>query len=119
MGKEVLNLDAFVPKERVVTLGGKEFDVSFIPSSIAFKVYENIDSLSRMHEGNLRAGDYQVILDILAMIFKRSHKDVDAQWVDNHVRIQDMIALINFVMEPMHRLEESEKKTEEVQAVEE
>lgn len=112
MSKEVLNLEAFVPAERIVKLGGREFDVSFIPASVAFKVYENMESFSRMNNQGVKMEDYRVILDILSMIFKRSHKDITSDWIDENVHIKDMIKLINFVMEPMHRLEEQEKKTE-------
>lgn len=110
--KEILNLDAFVPKERIVQLGGREFDVSFIPSSIAFKAYNNLEVFARMEKGDLNEGDFEIVLDMIASILKLSQPDITTEWVDKHVRVSDIGKLIRFVLKPLEEMEETEKKSE-------
>lgn len=103
---KILDLDKLVPEQRIVRLAGEEIDVSKIPSRVTMEVAEKAD----MFDGQ-NAESFDVLLDMIIKICKPSKPDITKDWIIDNTEMNQLIALIQFVIEPL------QEKVNETQGV--
>lgn len=93
---KILDLDKLIPQQRIVRLAGEEIDVSKIPSRVTLEVAEKADVLE---SGS--AESFEIMLDLVVKICKPSKQDITQEWLVDHTSFDQLLALIEFVLEPL------------------
>lgn len=98
MAEMVLDLDAFSVEPKKVKLGGKEFDLSFIPFEVSLRIYSLIPEMEKMQEGRtITNDDYDKILAVLVEVLKISDETVDEKWLRRQINLKRFNPLITFI----------------------
>ncbi len=101
----ILDLDKLVPEKREVVLAGEKIDVSKIPSRVTMEVAEKADLFS---SGS--AESFPELLEMIVKICKPSKEDITQDWIIDNTSMDQLIALIQFVLEPLQ--EKADEMTE-------
>lgn len=107
---EILDLDKLVPDKRIVKLAGKEIDVSKIPSEVTLEMVEQEEKL------NSGSGEsFDVIFDMMVKISNATNPDDDItkDWLVKNTSMEQLLALMEFVMRPLRERAESTGKNKE------
>ena len=102
---KILDLDKLVADKRIVRLKGKEIDVSSVPSSVTLDITANYDLLKSEDPSS-----FDLILNSAVKICQVSDKTITKEWLIQNTNIDQLQALIEFVMQPMHQRVETHKK---------
>lgn len=107
---KILDLDKLVPDKRIVKLAGKEIDVSKIPSRVTLEIAQKSDVLKSGTEAS-----FPLMLEMVVNICKPSQPDITTDWLVDNTSLDQLMALIEFVLEPVKaRAEKAEQgKNEE------
>jgi|SRR5690606_23579305 len=101
---KILDLDKLIPEQRIVRIAGEEIDVSKIPSRVTMEVAQKADILRSGSDES-----FPIMIDMIVKILKQSKPDVTRDWIIDNTSMDQLIALIEFVLEPLN------KKVEEMQ----
>jgi len=108
------DLDILRPKPEYVRLGGKEIDISFIPSGIALEIMglqaelQEIagtpDKLAAIKAGGDAATrSFEIAAELCAAITKSQHEEMDKDWLLRHTDVQQIKALMDHVTKAVFR----------------
>lgn len=84
---KVFDADILVPKDRVIVVGGREFNVKFIPMSTTIKIYSVIG------DANQTIAPEQSIItmvDIVYDVLKHADPSVTKDWIMDNVDIRQL-----------------------------
>ena len=107
MEGKILDLDKLVPEKRIIRLAGKEIDVSKIPSRVTLEIAQKADVLKSGSEES-----FPLLLELVVQICKPSQPDINADWLVDNTSLDQLIALIEFVLEPLKERAAKNKKNE-------
>ena len=108
MAQEILDLDKIITAERIVRLAGKEIDVSKIPSRVTLEIAKKSDILKSGSEES-----FPVLLELIVKICKPSQPDITSEWIIDHTSLDQLLALIEFILKPIKDRAEGNGKNEE------
>ncbi|MGY6209732.1 hypothetical protein ACXEO8_07120 [Cytobacillus firmus] len=108
MAQEILDLDKIITAERIVRLAGKDIDVSKIPSRVTLEIAKKSDVLKSGSEES-----FPVLLDLIVKICKPSQPDITSEWIIDHTSLDQLLALIEFILKPINDRTEGKGKNEE------
>jgi hypothetical protein len=94
----VLDLDILKPDEKIIKLGGKEFDITFVPYDIALSVVDAAPALKKLEDKQLPTKEeYNSIFNIILEIFQSCDEDIDKKWLRKQInweRFQELMPVI-------------------------
>jgi hypothetical protein len=106
----IKDFDKLITQKRIAILAGREFDVSKIPTRFALEQAAFIDSLSTLkNEQKAFAKALEIAAKIcnsskpfgfFASLFK---KRITVKWLIKNTNIEQLIAFINFILEPLNK----------------
>lgn len=100
---DVLDLDVLRPAKRVVKIGGKEIDASFIPVAITWDIDRLVQELLKYDDPTQIEGNEEAtkrILDVsceLCAAFCYEHEELDAEWFRRHASVQQVYAFVDVI----------------------
>jgi hypothetical protein len=117
----IKDFDKLIPDKRIAILAGKEFDVSKISTRLALQQSEFQDNRLRMGEKEALKKAVAIVAKVcgkpkssgnfFSRIFNRA---IDEKWLINNTNYEQLVAFINFVLEPLmgkeQQVETPEKK---------
>jgi len=117
------DLDILRPKPEYVHLGGKDIDVSFIPSGIAMEILglqselqgltDTPDKLAKVQAGGEAARrTFEIAAELCAAITKSQHPEMDKEWLLKHTDVLQIKALMEYVTKAVFRSLESAEEPE-------
>jgi len=95
----VIDLDVLRPKRRIVKLGGKEIDVSFLPVAITFDVAEILNQAGKLDAKKAAAGGTEgrkgldLTIKLCATFCSWKHPDLDEQWFRENTTAEQITML--------------------------
>lgn len=124
MSSAVLDLDVLRPPRRVVKLGGKEIDVSFIPVGITFDIDEINQEIAKLDIEKLQAGGEEVrkafdlSVKLCVAFCQWKYPELDEVWFRQNVDAQQMRRLAEEIRDALTRAYKGidSKNAEAVQA---
>ena len=113
MDKPIIHdLDVLRPKPEFVKLGGKEIDISFIPSGIALEIMgmqseltgltntaEKVAEIKAGGDGALKS--FEITAEICAKITEAQHKEMTKEWLLKNTDVLQLKALIEYITQAM------------------
>ena len=113
MDKPIIHdLDILRPKPEYIKLGGKEIDISFIPSGIALEIMglrgtlenltntaEKVAEIEAGGEGALKS--FEITAEICAKITATQHKEMTKEWLLKNTDVLQLKALIEYITQAM------------------
>jgi len=100
-----LDVDKLLPPARTFTLAGETVDVSMLPSKLVLELARNRAKFEQ--EGDEA---FDLILDKVEQMCKRSNPVVTKEWLMEHSTIQQLMAVIEFVLAPLTEMVEGKKE---------
>ena len=95
---KVLDLDKFLPEEKILKLGGREFDITTVPFIITLQVYEVIPIMTKIEQAiSIPVEDYEKLLDVIFKVLQVSSPDLDRKWLEKNINIQRFNELMPFI----------------------
>jgi hypothetical protein len=107
MSQEILDLDKLIPSQRIVKLGGKSIDVSKIPSRVTLEIAQKSDVLKSGSEES-----FPTLLNLIVNICKPSQPDITSEWLIDNTSLDQLLALIEFILQPIKDRSEGTGKNE-------
>lgn len=107
MAQEILDLDKLIPAKRAVKLAGKEIDVSKIPSRVTLEIAQKSDVLQSGSQDS-----FPVLLEIVVKICRPSQPDITSDWIIDNTSLDQLLALIEFILKPIKDRTVGEGKNE-------
>ena len=98
--KIIHDLDILRPPSEYVKLGGKEIDISFIPSGIAIDIIMLKEKLDKADESDESFG---LAADLCASITGIQHKEMDKEWLMKNTSMEQLYAMMKFVFTAVNR----------------
>ena len=87
---EIRDLDLLRPKPKMIHIGGKDIDISFIPCGITFDVdmiireLQNIDQNKLLENGPETKKAFELSIDLCVAFCSYKYPELDKQWfMDN------------------------------------
>lgn len=131
MAKPIVHdLDVLRPEPEYLKLGGKEIDISFIPSGIALDIMglrERLEELTNTPEkmkrietgGEEALKTFDISAELCAKITESQHKELTKEWLLKNTSIIQLKKLIDYVSEAVVKsLEAGGVETKNPQPVE-
>lgn len=109
MGDPIIHdLDVLRPRPEYVRLGGKDIDISFIPSGVAIdimSIQQELQKLTGTPEKmkKIKAGgaeakrSFEIAAELCAAITQVQHPEMDKEWLLIHTDVLQIKALMDFV----------------------
>lgn len=95
-----------------VTIGGKHFEVKPLNLKslkvLAEKGY--LQKLSNVGSNSLDASQVDAVVQTVAITLQRNYPDITAEWIEEHVEVQDMGEILGTIMTVSGFLGTGEKK---------
>lgn len=110
---QLRDFDRLVPEQRIAVLGGKEIDVTRIPSRVTLQIAQFADDVA---EGKLTPGEqFLAALDPVAAVCRLSDPEITVDWLLDKTDFAQLMEFTRFVLEPVQKAAggESGKKPEE------
>lgn len=115
MAEMVLDLDTFSGEPKKIKLGGKEFDLSFIPFEVSLRIYSLIPEMEKMQEGrSITVEDYDKILAVILEVLRISDESVDEKWLRRQINLKRFNPLLTFIFSAVF---DEGKKNDEAEEV--
>lgn len=99
MSDKVLDLDILRPARRIVRLGGKDIDVSFLPVAITFDVVEILQQAGKLDAKKAADGGAEgrkgldLTIKLCATFCTWKHPELDEQWFRDNTTAEQLTAL--------------------------
>jgi len=117
------DLDILRPKPEYVILGGKQIDISFIPSGIALDIMglqaelqdltDTPDKLKKVKSGGDAAKrSFEIAAELCAAITRSQHEEMDQDWLMKHTDVLQIKALMEHVSRAVFKSLESAEDDE-------
>ena len=104
---KVEDLDVLRPEKRIIRLGGKDIDVSFIPCGITFEVDSHIRELRDLdHSKLLDNGEetrkaFEISVKICAAFCSHKYPELDIDWFNSNVDANQVRIFANAIQEAL------------------
>ena len=98
--KIIHDLDLLRPPAEWVKLGGKEIDISFIPSGIAIDMIQLQEKLQRSTKDKEQ---FEVAAELCARMTSIQHKDMTKEWLLKNTSMEQLYALMRYVFNSVNR----------------
>tara|TARA_Y100000310_G_scaffold283978_1_gene306342 strand:+ start:1545 stop:1934 length:390 start_codon:yes stop_codon:yes gene_type:complete len=104
---EVIDLDVIKPPAKIIKLGGKQIDVSFIPTGITFEIDEITQKLvkytvDQVQEGGAEAREaFDLSVRLCATFCKIQHEELDEEWFKKHTSPDQIEQLAQVISETL------------------
>lgn len=108
MEQKILDLDKIVTHERIVRLAGKSIDVSKIPSRVTLEIAKKSEVLKSGSEDS-----FPILLDLIVKICRPSQPDITDEWLIDNTSLDQLLAMIEFILQPIKDRTEGKGKNEE------
>lgn len=108
----VIDLDILRPEQKMIRLGGKDFDVSFIPCGITFEVDNIVQELAKIPQKKIAAGGpecqkaFDLAVNLCSVFVKHNNPEMDENWFRKNV---DVVQINMFAQEIQFALTASYK----------
>ena len=105
---EILDLDLLRPEPKVIKLGGKEIDVSFIPCGITFDIDRITRDISSLDMKKVQSGGkethkaFDLSMELCAVYCQVSFPEMDKAWFERHANPQQVNALVAAIRETLY-----------------
>lgn len=110
---KILDLDKLIPDQRIVRLAGVDIDVSKIPSRVTMELSKKQKVFKEASEESFPA-----LIEMIIKIMKPSKPDVTDDWLIDNTSMDQLLALIEFVLEPLQdKVEETQSKNQQAPTV--
>lgn len=120
---KIHDLDILRPKPEYVRLGGKDIDISFIPSGVAMDIMalqselkELTDSPDKMAAvqagGEAAKRTFEIMAELCAAITSSQHEEMNKDWLLKHVDVFQIKALMEHVTKAVFKSLESAEEPE-------
>jgi hypothetical protein len=109
MEQEIIDLDVLRPKSRVVRLGGKEIDVSFVPCAITWEVDNlrreivKIDPVKAQEGGEETKKAFDATVELCTVFCSRKHPEMTRDWFLDNTDPLQINNLATLIMETLTR----------------
>jgi hypothetical protein len=106
---KVEDLDILRPEERIVRIGGKDIDVSFIPCGITFEIDRIMQELTSMNQSEIVSNlektkrAFELSIDLCAAFCSHKHPEMDAQWFKDNADVHQVGAFSTAIRDALTR----------------
>ena len=106
---EVLDLDLLRPEPKIIKLGGKEIDVSFIPCGITFDVDRITRDITGLDFDKVQAGGkeaekaFNLSMELCAVYCQTEHPEMDKAWFKRNTTPPQVNALVTAIKETLFK----------------
>lgn len=89
----VIDLDILRPEQKIIHLGGKDFDVSFIPCGITFDVDTIVQELAKIPQKKIASGGaecqkaFDLAVKLCSVFVKHHNPEMDEVWFKKNVDV--------------------------------
>lgn len=106
---QVLDFDDFIQEQKIIKLGGKEFDVTMIPFDVALRFNEAMPILNLISEGEgITEDQKEQLLKLIFLVFQLSDPELDYGWFRKQVTFNKFFKIVQTLTESM--FDEGKKK---------
>lgn len=120
---QIHDLDILRPPAQYVRLGGKEIDISFIPSGLAMDIMalqtelqemtNTPEKLAKIQTGGAEARrSFEIAAELCAGITKSQHPEMDKAWLLRNTDVIQLKALMEFITRAVFKSLESAEDEE-------
>ena len=105
---EILDLDLLRPEPKIIKLGGKEIDVSFIPCGITFDVDRITRDIGSLNMDEVQAGGdetrraFDLSLELCAVFCDRNYPEMNKAWFEKNVDAPQINAMVTAIRETLY-----------------
>lgn len=121
---KVEDLDVLRPEPRIVRLGGKDIDVSFIPCGITFSIDRIIAELSKMNSETLLSNGeetkraFDLSIELCVAFCSHKYPELDKEWFLGNVDARQITSFSGAIKDALVRAYAGiEAQTKNVKAV--
>ena len=106
---QVEDLDILRPTARILRLGGKDIDVSFIPCGITFEVDKLVRDLQTINAEKIQEnGDdtkhaLNISIDLCVAFCSHKYPEMDRAWFASNVDVQQVKQFVEAIQEALIR----------------
>lgn len=120
---KIHDLDILRPKPEYVRLGGKDIDISFIPSGVAMDIMALQSELKELTDSpekidRVRAGgdearrSFEIAAELCAAITASQHEEMTKEWLLKHTDVIQVRALMDHITKAVFKSLESAEEPE-------
>lgn len=112
---KVIDLDILRPEPRVVKIGGKEVDVSFIPCGITFDLDAIVQELVRLDQHKVQTDPaemkraFNLGLKLCAVFCQHKYPEMDEVWFENNLDAGQVNAFTSAIQQALMKAYEGVK----------
>lgn len=121
----IYDLDVLRPKPEYIKLGGRNIDISFIPSGVALeimtmqeklrKLTDTPEKMSKIKGGGREAFDsFEISADLCAKITSCQYQEMTKEWLLKNTSVRQLRKLMDFVADAVYKslrgMEEEDSK---------
>ena len=89
MSDLVSEAGAFIPKDRIVSVGEKSFDLSEVPFEYSLRFYEMMPIFEKMQGGTfISSEDYAQMFPVIYDLFNFLDDSIDEKWLRKKITIK-------------------------------
>jgi len=104
------DFDKLLPEVRVAKLAGKEIDVSKLPSRTSIEMAAFRDSILKSKVTSEEAALKSIEIVANACAKTNPELDITTDWLLDNTHHEQLIAFMDFVLEPINKPDKSDKK---------
>lgn len=93
----VRDFDTFIPPARWVRLGGKELNITRIPSRATFELLAYADEVKGKAAEDLSGADALRLIEIVAGVVESQNPGVDLEWLKENTFTDQLLAFVAYV----------------------
>jgi len=107
MGNKVYDLDTLRPAKKLVRLGGKEIDVSYIPTAITWEVDNVVRELEKINLEKMQEGGdetkkaFDLTIDLCVLFCEWKYPELDRQWFLENTGPQQINAFAEIIKQTL------------------
>lgn len=97
---EVIDLDILRPAKKIIRLGGKEIDVSFIPTAITFDIDSMLAELRKISKKDIEKGGevckkaFDLSVGVCSVFVENAYPEMDKAWFIQNTTAPQITAFI-------------------------
>jgi hypothetical protein len=96
----VLDLDTFYPEQKILKLGGRDFDITTIPFGVTLQMYEVLPIMQKIEKSEpITPDDADKLTGIIHKIISSSAPDVTREWVEKNITIARFNQVMPFLFD--------------------
>ena len=106
---KVQDLDVLRPEPRIVTIGGKGIDVSFIPCAITFDVDAVVRELSVLTQDEIKNDPpktrraFELSVKLCAIFCAYKYPELDEEWFLNNTNVNQIAAFAEAIKDALSK----------------